>query len=51
MTKEQVIDEIKYKVSNNCLNKLLQEGKITVKEFQKIDKFLKQRYKIPFSAD
>lgn len=48
MTKEQVIDEIKYKVSNNCLNKLLQEGKITVKEFQKVDKFLKQRYKIFF---
>lgn len=51
MTKEQVINQIKYKISNNSLNKLLQEGKITIKEFQKADKFLKQKYKISFSAD
>jgi len=49
MTQEQVIAQIKYKISNVCLNKLLKEGKINMNEFQKAEQFLKWKYNIDFS--
>jgi len=50
MNKEQVIAEIKYQISNKCLKKLLEQGKINEKEFNKADKFLFRKYKGEFSA-